>query len=457
MTSLDHPRLSGLGRNPAAPQDVLVRLAAHRAGRHGIALRRGRLEDAVVEALLEHGDDVSTVGLHGDRISPGMRRRIAAHPDPAIRDAHTDFVRSMVEREVTIGIDALEEAYGRPRTALAGAPSPGLRAAVARAWHDRPLAVQAELLADPDPRVRAAATEQPQPGVPPEWRERCLADPATRVNVARRVPLTLRQFTQLMQATQSEKEAEKVRQSLAENPHLSAEMVARLLDVDDPCVRIALAQSRHVDARTRDRLYALVEAERADGSIEAEVALSWSFAEPGWLREAPLDEQLTYLDCRHTVFRRVLASCRGLPDEAWRRLDNDPELTVRRAAARRPDTPPEVLEALVRAHGDVFHIRPLLVDHPRFPRHTLRTFVDEPNPNVRYLALQDPELPVPALQRLAAAEAFLRSGVARHPNITDVLLEQLLSDPDPKVSDDAAANSVLRPSRMYRILSAAGL
>ncbi|MGW6741309.1 hypothetical protein ACWGDX_11305 [Streptomyces sp. NPDC055025] len=82
----------------------------------------------------------------------------------------------------------------------------------------------------------------------------------------------------------------------------------------------------------------------------------------------------------------------------------------RRAVARRPDAPPEVLERLVRAHGDVFHIRPLLVDHPNFPRHTLRTFVDEPSP-----------------------------------------------DADPEVADDAAANSTLRLSSLYRILTAAGL
>lgn len=453
MTSLEHPQLSGLGRNPAAPQDVLVRLATHKAGRHGISLRRGRLEDGVVEALLTHGDDNTAVRLHGDRLSPAMRRRIAEHSDPAIRDAYADFVRDMVDREVTIGIGDLEEAYGQPRTALAGAPSPSLRAAVARAWYDRPLAVQVGLLADADPHVRAAATEHRNPGVPPEWRDRCLTDPAVRVNVARYVPLTLDQFGQLMRS-----EEEKVCQALAENPHLSAEMVARLLDIDDPLVRIAVAQSRHVDAATRDRLYALVEAERADGSIEAEVALNWNFAEPNWLREAPLNERMGYLDCQYTTFRRVLASCHDLPEEAWRQLDNDPELVVRRAAARRPDTPPEVLERLVRAHGDVFHIRPLLVDHPNFPRQTLRTFVAEPSPNVRYVALQDPELPVKALQGLAAAaESFLRRGVARHPNITDALLEQLLSDPDPQVADDAAANPALRPTQMYRILTAAGL
>ncbi|WP_405535859.1 hypothetical protein OG787_19325 [Streptomyces sp. NBC_00075] len=453
MTSLDHPQLSGLGRNPAAPQDVLVRLAAHAAGRHGISLLRGRLADAVVEALLRHGDDTTAVGLHGDRLSAAMRRRIAEHPDPAIRDAYAQFVRDMVDCGVTMGIGDLEEAYGRPRTALVGAPSPALRAAVARAWYDRPLAVQVGLLADSDPQVRAAATERRQPGVPPEWRDRCLADPAVRVNVARYVPLTLDQFAQLMRS-----EDNKVHQSVARNPYLFAEMIARLLDIDDPLIRIAVAQSRHVDAETRERLHTLVEAERADGSVAADVALNWNVAEPDWLREAPLSERMTYLDCQYTIFRCVLASCRDLPDEAWHRLDNDPELMVRRAAARRPDTPPEVLERLVRAHGDVFHIRPLLVDHPNFPRHTLRTFIDETNPNVRYLALKDPELPVPALQQLAtAAEPFLRRGVARHPNITEALLEQLLSDADPEVVDDAAANSTLRPTQMYQILTTADL
>ncbi|MFE4176864.1 hypothetical protein ACFRR7_33290 [Streptomyces sp. NPDC056909] len=453
MTSLDHPRLSGLGRNPAAPQDVLVRLAAHAVGRHGISLRRGRLADAVVEALLTHGDKETAVSLHGERLSPAMRRRVAEHPDPAVRDAYPDFVRDMVDLGVPIGIADLEEAYGRPRTALAGAPSPRLRAAVARTWYDRPLAVQVGLLADPDRQVRAAATEHSQPGVPPEWRDRCLADPAVRVNVARYVPLTSDQFARLIRS-----EDEGVHQAVAGNPHLSAEMVARLLDIDDPLVRIAVTHSRHVDAETRDRLYALVEAERADGSIDAEVALNWNFAEPDWLRDAPLDERMTYLDRPYATFRRVLASCYDLPEEAWRRLDNDRELKVRRAAARRPDAPPEVLERLVRAHGDVFHIRPLLVDHPNFPRHTLRTFVDEPSPNVRYVALQDPELPVASLQQLAVdAEPFLRRGVARHPNVTEALLEQLLSDADPEVADDAAANSALRPSSMYRILTAAGL
>ncbi|MFE0631709.1 hypothetical protein ACFW3D_32750 [Streptomyces sp. NPDC058864] len=451
MTSHTHPQLSGLGRNPAAPDDVLVRLAVHLHGRHGMHVRRGRLPDAVAEALLTHGGRDSAVLLHGDRISPGMRRRIARHPEPAIRDAHADFVRALVDREVTLGTGSLEEAYGEPWTALVAAPDPKVRAAVARTWWERPLAVQVTLLADPDPRVRAAATLHEKPGVPPEWWDRCLADPATRANVARFVPLAWEQFAQLMGA-----EDEDVRQAVAGNPHLTSDMVARLLDAEDPIVRFVAAQSRHVDAETRDRVYALVEAESEGGSSEAALALNWPVGTPGWLRDVPLEERLRYLDCRHTAFRWVLATCRDLPEDAWRRLDADPELKVRRAAAHRPDAPPEVLERLVRAHGD--HGRPPLVEHPNFPRHLLRTFADEPNPHVRRVALRDAGLPVPVLERLAAAEeSFLRRGVARHPAVTEPMLERLLSDPAPEVADEAAANPALRSDRMRRILADAGL
>ncbi|CAL9376692.1 hypothetical protein SUDANB121_00979 [Nocardiopsis dassonvillei] len=451
MTSLAHPQLSGLGRNPAAPRDVLVRLAAHRAGRSGLTRRPGRLEDAVVEALLTHGDRRSSVTLYGDRVSPEMRRRVAEHPDPEIRDAYPDFVRDMVERGVPLGLDDLERVYARPLDAFARAEDPNLRAAIADLWHDRPPAVQAELLADPDPRVRTAATRHERPGIPPEWWERCLADPAVRANAARSVPLTAEQFERLVSSGDEE-----VLTAVADNPHLSAEMVARLADVDHPHVRIAAALSRHVDAATRDRLYALLEAEYANGSVEAEVALYWYPAEPDWLREAPLDERLAYLDCPHTVFRRALASCNDLPEEAWRRLDDDPDPQVRRIAARRPDTPPDVLERLVREHGDARRPRPLLVDHPNFPRHALRTFVDDPDPRVRRLALHDPELPARDLERLAA-DPSLCSGVAEHPNVTDALLDRLLSDPDHNVADNAAANPALPLDRMYRILAAAGL
>ncbi|TQF03171.1 hypothetical protein E6W39_14115 [Kitasatospora acidiphila] len=239
---------------------------------------------------------------------------------------------------------------------------------------------------------------------------------------------------------------------------MTADMVARLQESADPSVRVAVAYSRHATPETRDRLLALVEAEDAAGSDDAAVALRWSPYKPNWLRDASLAERLTYLDCPHAVFRRILAASRDLPEEAWQRLDNDPDVSVRRAAAHRPDTPPQVLLRLLRAHGERSHVRPPLVDHPNFPRQELRDFADDPNPAVRFLALKDPGLPATELRRFKeAAESFLRAGAARHPNVSADLLEQLLADPVPQVAEAAAANPVLSQARMERILVEAGL
>ncbi|HEY3505179.1 MAG TPA: hypothetical protein VGN37_20635 [Actinocatenispora sp.] len=154
--------------------------------------------------------------------------------------------------------------------------------------------------------------------------------------------------------------------AVASNPHLTADMVAQLVDHDDPDVQVVLAASRHVDADTRARLYAATEAGAVAGSISARMSLGLTAVNPDWLRAEPLDERLRYLDCPHTVFRRVLATCRDLPAHAWQRLDNDPDLSVRRVAARRPTqrrpgTPGTHLRGLP-------HIRPMFVDHPNFPR-----------------------------------------------------------------------------------------
>ncbi|GAA2155508.1 hypothetical protein GCM10009760_55510 [Kitasatospora kazusensis] len=452
MVNLAQPQLSGLGRNPAAPVGILVRLAAHQAGRHGLTMREGRLPDAVAEALLAHGGSDSAVLLHRRRVSPAIRRTIAGHPDPAVRNAFADFVQLMVKRGVALGIGDLVEVYGQEPEQLAAAPDVKLRAAVAQAWRDRPMAVQRALLTDPDPRVRAAATRGRHPGVPPEYYERCLADPAVRANIARRLPLSPDQFERLLATGEKD-----VLDSVAGNPHLSADMVERLRDSASPFVRVAVAYSRHTAPTDRDRLLAMVRAEEAAGSIDAEIALHWS-REPDWLRAAPLTERLKHLQSPHTAFRRIVATGRDLPDRSWRLLDEDPDVTVRRTAARRPDTPPQTLLRLLRDHGENPKVRPLLVEHPNFPRQELRGLAHDPNPQTRAHALEDPGLPLPQLRALAACEeSFLRAGAARHPGATEDLLEQLLADPDPGVADDAAANPALPPSRMDRIITEAGL
>lgn len=436
MTDLRRPRLSGLGRNPGAPDELLVRLAAFPAGRHGIAARRGRLADDVVEALLTHGGAEAAVRLDHARVSPEMRARIAGHPDPAVRHARTDFAQEMLELQIPI--DVVETDLD--------SPDPRRRAAAVRAFPERSAEVQERLLADPDSAVRAAATAQHRPGVPAAWRERCLADPFTRVNAARHVPLTAAQAIELIGSGESQ-----TRRAVAGNPHLPAEVVPLLLAVEDPVVRVAVAYSRHVDPETRDRLLAQVADQDAAGSIDARVALHWGSGRPEWLLDAPLEERLTYLDCPHVVFRAVLADSRDLPEDAWKRLDDDADLGVRRAAAGRPDTPAEVLERLVRDGGELFHQRPLLIEHPNFPRERLRAFADDPDPRIQRVALEDPELPAEVLERLAETPG-LRRRIAAHPTVTAGLLDRLLTDPDPYVVDEAAANPRLELSRMEQLL-----
>ncbi|WP_244872187.1 hypothetical protein [Catellatospora sp. TT07R-123] len=444
---LRHPQLSGLGRNLSAPEDVLVRLARHPAGRHGMSMRQGQLPDIAVEALLAHSDPGDTVHLHGRRISAVMQRRIAAHPDPAIRDAFPAFVRTMVERRVRVNIEDLEQVYGQPRADLLAHPDPRLRAAVAEAWRDRPLEALTRMLADTEPAVREAATRHRQPGLPAEVIAACLADPATCANVARYAELTSEQVLQLIRDGDDD-----LVEAVAGNPQLPAAAIEAMADVPHLVVRLAVAWSRHVDADTRDRLFSQAEAAAAAGDSDARIALAWNVTEPWWLLDEPLERRLSFLDAPRAEFRRVLADCRDLPEHAWQRLDNDPDLRVRRAAARRPDTPAEVLERLVRGHGEARRIRPTHVEHPNFPREQLRTFVEDPNPAARRAALQDPTLPVDALERLAA-EPGMRQAVAAHPMLDEALFSRLLADTDPAVVETAAANSILPPDLMYRILA----
>ena len=164
MVHLKQPQLSGHWHGTRPPRlTSYIRLAAHEAGRHGLAMRRGQLPDAVVEALLTHGGSELAVLLYRNRVSPAMHIRIAEHPDPAIRDAHADFTRSMAEHGVPMSIENLVEAYGRPPAELAADSDPKLRAMVAHAWRERPITVQLQARTSLRPGGR--------------WLHECLASP----------------------------------------------------------------------------------------------------------------------------------------------------------------------------------------------------------------------------------------------------------------------------------------
>ncbi|WP_245712854.1 hypothetical protein [Micromonospora nigra] len=430
-----------------------MRLARHARAAHEMSWRRGMLLDPVAVEILAHRDPSTVLHLRRSRVSSAVVRRIAADSDARIRDAHLDFVRSMIERAVSLPIDDLEEALGRPRALLAADPDPAVRAAVADAWWERPADVHVALLTDAVPAVRAAAVRRGHPSVPMDLQPRCLADPATRAHVARYAQLTPALGMDLAMDPDEE-----VRQAAARNPALPAEAVARLVADADPGVRGNIAQHRLVDTQTRDRLYAQLTEESKAGSVEAQVALEWNFLEPDWVCEEPPPDRLAYLESPHVVFRRALARSRDLPPEAWQRLDADCDWRVRRYAAMRPDVPPAVLERLVREHGDGGPFRPGMVEHPNFPREVLPTFTDAEDARVRRLALHDTNLPRPLLARLTAdPDAHVRRAAAEHPGLDEELLQVLLTDGDADVVANAAASDALPVVWMYRILDGAGL
>ncbi|RGD56507.1 hypothetical protein DR950_00710 [Kitasatospora xanthocidica] len=141
--------LSGLGHNRAAPAGLLLRLLD--AGEHHF-LDRDDLPDGVLDAAIAHPDRRVRMGAaESGRLSPAQwERLIAATPGAALRELFAE----------------LAEGPGRPRNhprfprqgllRLAADPNPRLRALAL----DDPAATAAHVeraAADPDPAVRRAA------------------------------------------------------------------------------------------------------------------------------------------------------------------------------------------------------------------------------------------------------------------------------------------------------------
>jgi hypothetical protein len=125
-----------------------------------------------------------------------------------------------------------------------------------------------------------------------------------------------------------------------------------------------------------------------------------------WLRARPLDERLAHLDSPIPHFREQVAASGDLPADVAARLDADDDLRIRRTVARRADVPGDVLERLVREHGVSVKGRPMLVEHPNYPKDAFARLATSPDPARRALALQG-DLPAD----LVAAPAAGRRGV----------------------------------------------
>lgn len=452
---MDHQVLQSLAGNPAAPEDVLVRLARdpHLAGL--VATRGGELPDAVTETIVGHHDPalIRSLSRRGN-VSAAKARQLADHPVAAVRHAWRDAPRQRLADDPHLTIGELEQQLGMSRSELACHRDPVVRAAVARCWFDPPADVHRALLTDPDPGVRTAAVSPRHPQVPEDLQPEFLRDPHTRAVLARYAQLTDEQSTALAKDPDPE-----VRTGLAHHPALPPATRELLFLDPDELVQLTILQHPSLTEEERIRRYGSCRAAAAAGDEVAKLAAEFFdvFA-PDWLRAAPLERRLAYLDSPFAAFREVVAWSRDLPPEAYARLDADPVARVRSASAHRPDAPPPALERMLREHGDSRKVKWRWTDHPNFPTDALRTYADHPDERVRGYALRDPALPPATVARLAAdPSAAVRRAAAGCPTLPAEILTALLADPDPAVGALAAAHPRLPVPSMHGLLDRAGL
>ncbi|MEU6754289.1 hypothetical protein ABZ914_49375, partial [Spirillospora sp. NPDC046719] len=428
MRTLYSVRLEGVATNPAAPVEYLL-LILERAEprmRHAL-LRRAGVPDAVYEAAVRHPDPharrlVAVSGhapaeiraLLADDPDPDVRRslaaipehweprrplpadvvvRLAADPDPRVREA-------VLDRDLPDGV----------RAALAADPDARVRWGVLCTWPDPPDEIVDAALDDPDPEVRRAAValaadRRPDVAAPllaagaPDVVARVPLDAGQAVALSRdgraRVREAVAANTSVppgLLAVLARDPEHKVRLAAAANPSLPPDLVAEL--ADDPEHEVRLAVSLRPE---------LTEEQRA--AIDYRVGPEDRLRPPEWLwdRLDDLDLMRRYAASAHTGLRRFAAYSPHLPPDLVARLAGDEDFVVRLLLSEKhPDPPGELLLSV--ALESPFITRLDRTGHPNFPCAGLARLAESDDPVARTLALRDPELPAPAVERLSRDE-----------------------------------------------------
>jgi hypothetical protein len=284
--------------------------------------------------------------------------------------------------------------------------------------------------------------------------QQLVAHPATRASVAEYISLTPE-----LAADLAGDDDENVRFAMAKNPGLPALARDRLAASDDPIVWANLLCNQGTPevlrADLHDKLVPLTT--EPDPSPDALfITMMFERESIRWLRQLPLRERLEYLGRPFTVFRRSLATHDDLSPEAIARLQHDPAPGVRRTIARRPDTPGDFLERVVRECGEDWGCRPLLVEHPNFPAAAFLRFADELEPQLRALACRSSLLPAHVVERLSRDEdRWVRITAAGHANLPAEEVVRLLGDTDLDVVEAAARSPALPPDAMRHLVDCA--
>lgn len=381
--------IEGLSRNPAAPDDVVLRLLSIGAIDF---LTRKEWSDKVAEVALNHPDPKirRNFALYGG----DQRFRLARDPDAKVRRALVgcwEYGRRLPEEVLEI---------------LAEDPDDDVRWEVV--YHPNvPRQSQIRLLSDPVGDLRAEAHERFEESERPPggW-----------------TPMTGEEADLLVTS-----ENDEVRERAAENPLLPVAAVRRL--TRDPEFRVRLAASSHP---------ALTEVERA--AIDVEIDPEIRYHSPGWTRLLPLnaDEVRRHATSAHVLIRRGLARRKDLPQDVKERFAADEDFAVRLILAENhDDVPVELLLELWRKWEGLSQWR----IRERIPREGLRRFADDPHPRMRALALDDSQTPPELVDRLSRdEEPWVRWCALHDPRLTPERVAGLLEDENPNLHRDAAAD-----------------
>ncbi|MFF3609723.1 hypothetical protein [Streptomyces sp. NPDC002463] len=432
----------GIGSNPAAPDELLIRLLDVAEG-----FLHGCDRPAVLDAAVSHPDprvratpaDTFRPKLTPDqwvrliRAEPSPRRRVLWAERAGIRGAELpdDLYDDLLTGPSRTSAAELPRLPAHHLPGLAADADPRVRAAACARWEDLAAPLRERLLADTDGAVRTEALLAHHTGIPMP-REAFAALPAPR-RALEECLLSPELEAELVHDGDAD-----VRHALAANPRLGARSVTVLAQDPDAAIRATVAL-------------------RPDLSEEQRAAVRYAFDPESMSHTLPWVESLhgdvdamrRLAVSSHPFIRRTVARARHLPPDVVERLARDEDRTVRLFLAESCDDAPAemLLEVWHWWDGSFSHPdRPR--SHPNFPRTNLLRHIGDPDGRMRRLALDDPESTPADVARLTRdPEAEVRRRAAEDPGLSPVDAVRLLNDPVAHVRETAMRNPRL-PSRV---------
>ncbi|MFB6581112.1 PE-PGRS family protein [Streptomyces sp. NPDC056402] len=432
----------GLSLNAAAPDRVRIRLLD--LGMAPYVLARRDLSSAVLDAAVDHPDR----RVRGRLTEwPASRGLSAAQWSRLVLGESSGARRELVLQAAAMaGRGLTREAY---RT-LAADPFGPVREELAWMLPALPLPLRAALLADPLPRVRAAACEAGWRDLDEGTRAQLMADPdpavRTAVTLARHeeAPLTAEFY-----------DAEHGAGRLVEGYRLDRDLVLRLCADADPRLRRDLARNPYVDPDLVAVLAADPEGDvRLAVSTRPELTEEQRAAVPvdidprtvrrpiAWVVALHEDEEAVrrLAASAHLLLRSSVATARRLPPDVVERLARDEDRVVRLFLAERcDDAPADMLLEVWQWWNGSYSTPDRPYGHPNFPRRDLLRYADHPHPRLRQLALDDPDSTPALVERFSGdGDAEVRLRAATDPRLSPDSVVRLLDDPDGGVRAMAA-------------------